>query len=92
MKIFVIKNGGPPLLGRNGIKELNISVDKLLNINHIDKIDSTQVSKILQYKYHKVFENKLGKFKVSKATLYLKENSIPVFCKARSLPLAILQF
>lgn len=35
-----------------------------------------------------VFEELLGEFNVNKVSLRVEENALPIFCKARPLPLA----
>ncbi|XP_074039513.1 uncharacterized protein [Leptinotarsa decemlineata] len=90
LKLFVIKNGGPPIIGRKWIKNFNISIDNLLKshrINHMNVIED--IPKILQHKFPEVFREGLGKFNKGKAQLHLKENTTPIFCKTRSLALSL---
>ena len=51
--------------------------------------EDVDISNKLKTKFPEVFKNELDLFKVGKVKLYLKENSIPVFCKPRSLPFAM---
>ena len=43
---------------------------------------------MLKQEFEYVFDNKLGKFNVNKVSLKVQDNSAPVFCKPRPLPLA----
>lgn len=86
LKLFVVKNGGPPIIGRDWIRNLNISVDNLLNINQLTQV---QITETLKSKFPEVFAEGLGKFNKGLATLHLKNNTMPVFCKARNLALAL---
>ncbi|XP_031338141.1 uncharacterized protein LOC116167045 [Photinus pyralis] len=79
------RNGGPPLIGRDWLKKVNISID---NIFHIDN-QPNRISKMLIDKFPGVFDNDLGKFNGGKAKLYLKENTVPIYRKARPLPFAL---
>ena len=45
--------------------------------------------KELQSKYADIFKSELGSVKGTKATLHLRKNVKPVFCKARSVPFAL---
>ena len=40
-------------------------------------------------KYDKVFEDEPGKINTFEATLHLKDNAVPKFCKARTVPFAL---
>ena len=42
----------------------------------------------LKVKYADIFRQELGTMKGMKETLHIKENVIPVFCKARPVPFA----
>lgn len=104
LKLYVVPEGGPPLLGRQWLNELKINIInneavnqitvKLNEVTSTNKIDSNVCnneklldSLIVQYK--SVFDNQLGKLKNCQAKLYLKEDSVPVFCRARPLPFSM---
>lgn len=80
LKLYVIENGGPPLMGRIWLKELKLSVIQCYNTRVCSE-------NILKEEFPEVFAEGLGTFK-SRIRLHLKD-STPVFVKARSLPLAL---
>lgn len=82
LKLFIIENGGPPLMGRTWIKQLKIEIVECHNIS-----DSDSVAKALREEFPEVFAEGLGTFK-SPVSLHLKDDT-PVFIKARPLPLAL---
>ncbi|CAK1602520.1 unnamed protein product [Parnassius mnemosyne] len=82
LKLFIIENGGPPLMGRTWIKKLKIEIVECHNIS-----DSESVAKALRDEFPEVFAEGLGTFK-SPVSLHLKVET-PVFVKARPLPLAL---
>ncbi|KAJ0169591.1 hypothetical protein K1T71_014776 [Dendrolimus kikuchii] len=84
LNVFVIHNGGPPLLGRDFIAKFNL---QMLSMNYCDK--SYKLLEQLQSCYPKVFSDELGKFKLHKVKLHLKENAKPIFIKARPVPYAL---
>lgn len=83
LELFIIKNGGPPLMGRTWIKLLNYDVTCCHNINE-DKMDDVNA---LRHEFPEVFADGLGTFKTP-MQLYLSDKT-PVFVKARPLPLAL---
>jgi hypothetical protein len=83
LPLFVISNGGPPLLGRLWLRKLNLGSIKLNKMT--DNIDPTVLQ--LNNEFPEIFDDKLGTFK-TKIHLHLKDNT-PIFCKARPLPLAL---
>jgi hypothetical protein len=80
--LYVIVNGGPPLLGRDFIKRFQIPIG-INNINMKKNLNS-----ILE-ENHELFDDQPGKFKLKKVKLYLQENAIPVYRKPRPLPLVM---
>ncbi|XP_039757341.1 uncharacterized protein K02A2.6-like [Pararge aegeria] len=82
LKLHVVPNGGPPLMGRAWIKELKLSVIQCHNLCSEDSIALS-----LKEEYPEVFAEGLGTFK-SRFRLRLKDDT-PVFVKARALPLAL---
>ncbi|XP_053619708.1 uncharacterized protein K02A2.6-like [Plodia interpunctella] len=85
LKLFVIKKGGPPLLGRSWLSKLKISniqvSELLLKMNDIGLVDQ------LRREFPTVFATGLGSC-IKKITLNLIDKN-PIFIKARSLPLAL---
>ncbi|KAH9628420.1 hypothetical protein HF086_015950 [Spodoptera exigua] len=82
LKLFIIENGGPPLMGRTWIKHLKLGIFECHNI-----IDSDSVAKALREEFPDVVAEGLGTFR-SPVSLHLKDET-PVFVKARPLPLAL---
>lgn len=78
---YVIKNGGPPLLGRNFTYEFKLN---LTNVNYL----AGGVDAIFQ-EYPEVFTEKLGTFKTQKLHLSLKDGATPKFFRPRPLPYAL---
>lgn len=81
--IYIIKNGGPPILGRDFLKMYNLGLSQL---NHIEMPTDLEY---LVKKYNNVFSPGLGKFNKSLATINLKEGTVPKFFRARPLPYAL---
>lgn len=81
LALYVIRNGGCPLLGREWIRALNI---KQINLNEMN--DDPCVSR-LTTEFPEVFSEKLGKcVKLLQLQLTDKE---PVYVRARPVPLAL---
>lgn len=89
LKTYVIQNGGPPLIGRNGLKMLNFGICKLDKINNIVQVDSSARLKKLLQNYKEIFDGSLGTFNKFMVSLKLKEMAQPRFIKARPIPIAL---
>ncbi|CAG9116185.1 unnamed protein product [Plutella xylostella] len=91
LKLYVIKNGGPPLLGRSWLTSLNVECVEIKNLLlHINETTSeATIVEELSKEFPSVFSPGLGTC-TKKMTLRLKDD-IPVFVKARTLPLALRQ-
>ncbi|XP_026327853.1 uncharacterized protein K02A2.6-like [Hyposmocoma kahamanoa] len=81
---YVIRDGGPPLLGRDFISAFNL---QLVPVNFC--VDSVPPVELLQQQYSELFSDKLGTFNKYKIKLLLKDNAKPVFCKARPVAFAL---
>ncbi|XP_052737827.1 uncharacterized protein K02A2.6-like [Bicyclus anynana] len=85
LKLFVIKDGGPPLMGRSWLRHLKIDAleinDFLCNLRNDTIVES------LRQEFPTVFAPGLGTCSV-RMSLKLKDKT-PVFFKARQLPLAL---
>lgn len=81
--VFVVKDGGPPLLGRDFINKFN------LQICQINSCETVVTVKDLLKNYSGLFSNKLGCCKDIEVSLTLKPDSKPIFCKARPVPFAL---
>lgn len=83
LPLFVISRGGPPLLGRRWLRELQLKSINLYNLK--ETLDPTVLK--LKEQFPEVFTDQMGTFK-HEITLYLTD-STPIFFKARALPLAL---
>ncbi|XP_063923679.1 uncharacterized protein K02A2.6-like [Zophobas morio] len=87
LKLYVVPEGGPCLVGRNWMQNLGINViDNEVRVNKVT--ENMKLEKLIE-EYGDIFDNKLGLLKNFKAKLHLKAEAVPVFCKSRSLPINI---
>lgn len=84
LKVFVIKNGGPPLLGRDFMSAFNLIITTQINSLSDDKDVQSLVEK-----YAELWRDELGSFNKFKVKLQLKDNSVPKFFKPRTVPFAL---
>lgn len=82
LDFYVIKNGGPPLVGRNFLHEFNVGFK---NFNFL----SNEIGN-LQSKYKDVFSEKIGTFKTGRLEIRLKENAQPKCYKPRPVPYSLI--
>lgn len=86
--IFVICDGGPPILGRDFIELFNL---ELSPINYCDasiKCQDLELQNLLS-QFKEVFSDRLGCFNQYKIRLRLKQEAKPIFFKARPVPFAL---
>ncbi|XP_063357876.1 uncharacterized protein K02A2.6-like [Cydia amplana] len=87
LKIYVVQNGGPPLLGRDFMAKFKIRLvcdnNKLTPEPHIDELPQ------LLNDFPDVWKDELGRFNKFEVDLFLKQNSVPKFFKPRSIPFAL---
>lgn len=83
MKLYIVENSGPPLLGNDWLKYLGIKVNIDFEMNITSRDYSNQIKELVT-KFPEVFTNKLGTYNKNKCKLYLKEDFKP-----RSLPYKI---
>ncbi|KAJ8733760.1 hypothetical protein PYW07_014311 [Mythimna separata] len=92
IKIFVVKNGGPPLLGRDFMSAFNLiittDIKSLKCSESSDSTDSNSVRELLD-KFPDLWRDELGSFNKFKVSLKLKENAVPKFFKSRTVPFAL---
>ncbi|XP_026316320.1 uncharacterized protein K02A2.6-like [Hyposmocoma kahamanoa] len=84
LDVYVVENGGPPLLGRDFISLFNL---QLLPVKYCEFSDIAVEQ--LQKRYPRLFSNKLGVFNKYKINLPLKEGVRPVFFKARPIAFSL---
>lgn len=85
LKLYIVKNGGPPLLGRSWLTKLKIH--KIIIDEFLLKLNKNNLVELLQREFPTVFASGLGTC-TKKFTLKLLDKN-PVFIKARPLPLAL---
>lgn len=86
LELYIIENGGPPLMGRTWIRHLKLDF-KDYHCHSLADSNIDDCIKSLCKDFPEVFAGGLGTFK-SRMSLHLA-NSNPVFIKARPLPLAL---
>ena len=105
LKTYIVKNGGPPLIGRNGLNILNLGICRLQNVLNYKSyncknlnsnfsmgdvgVDSSTKLAYLLEKYQEIFDSKLGTFNKFQISLNLKTEANPKFFKARPVPFAL---
>ena len=85
LPLIVVDGDGPPLLGRNWLKELQ------LNWHNIFLVSKTETLSEILRRHDKVFNKGLGTIKGFKADIKLQDNANSVFCKAQPVPYALCQ-
>ena len=84
LDVYVIKNGGPPILGRDFMSLYNLNISQINFFNESSETDS------LLKKYSKLFSPGIGTFNRGIVALKLKDdNVVPKFVRARPLPYGI---
>ncbi|XP_063379466.1 uncharacterized protein K02A2.6-like [Cydia fagiglandana] len=93
MNLYIIVNGGVPLLGREWIKPLGMSIIVTDSVLKIDKSNNTCSEVLdtsaLMREHPRVFSESLGRHVSARATLRVRPDAQPVFRRARPLPLAL---
>lgn len=84
IKFFVIRNGGPPLLGRDFMSAFRLTLATKLN----NMVSDGEVSRLLE-QFSELWRDELGTFNKFTVTLQLKQNSTPKFFKPRPVPFAL---
>lgn len=82
--VYIVPNGGPPILGRNDIATLGIK-----NVFECKFTGAEDSVKTILKKYPNVFSEELGTFKGYKISLTTKPGTTPKFFKHRPVPLAL---
>lgn len=84
--VYVVREGGPPILGRDFIAKFRL---ELLPIQYCKQSDEHDLIVRLQSCYPSLFSNKLGLFNKFKVKLQRKEDAKPVFVRARPVAFAL---
>lgn len=85
MDFFVVSNNGVSLLGRDFIYLFDL---QLASINSLCVKDDSVIKDLIS-EFPTVFSGRLGKFNKYNIELHLKENSKPIFFRARPVPFAL---
>ena len=85
LTLIVVDVDGPPLLGRNWLKELQ------LNWQNISLVSKTEMLSDILKRHDKVFNKGLGTTKGFKADIKLQDDVKSVSCKARPVPYTLCQ-
>ena len=85
LPLIVVDGDGPPLLGRNWLKELQ------LNWHNIFLVSKTETLSDILKRHDKVLNKGLGTIKGFKADIKLQDDANSVFCKAQPVPYALCQ-
>jgi transposase InsO family protein len=90
LTLIVVDGHGPPLVGRSWLKKLQLPWSTLFSITSAPPsgTNAKQLQKILE-ENQSLFDAEPGLLKDFQAHLDMKENALPVFCKARPVPFAI---
>ncbi|XP_037047663.1 uncharacterized protein LOC119082294 [Bradysia coprophila] len=84
LRLIVIVNGGEPLIGRDFLRK--IKKHKGVSLNNLECSDP--VIKRLIDENKELFRDELGVYKHGKVRLELEANTVPIFRKARPVPIA----
>ena len=83
LPLLVVKGGGTTLLGRDWLQQLRLDWKTIFSLH-----STLNLQQVLDC-HSSVFTDELGTFNKSKVKFYLKENSKPLFLKARQVPFAL---
>lgn len=86
MCIYVVKDGGPSLLGRDFMDSFGVG---LTEVNQMDNIYSDAALQRIIGENKALFENVIGKYNNTEIKLQIKQEAVPIFCKHRAPPLQL---
>lgn len=103
LELYVIANGANPLIGRDWIRDLKLTISIPSNINNVadysqnnnisktadSQIVNTNIVENLFDEFRTVFCEELGCFKGEPVKLYLKSNATPKYFKPRPIPFSL---
>ena len=87
LDLFVVENDSPSLFGRAWLKYIKLDWNSIKFLQTGKTTDENLQDFLV--KYRSVFSEQSGKVKSVQATLTLKENAQPKFCKARPVSYAL---
>ena len=85
LTLYVTKGDGPCLLGREWMKSIRLNWKTI----GLASLDTTPEVETLLKEYNEIFRDELGTMNSIQASLKLKENATPRFCRPRPLPFAL---
>lgn len=89
LDFHVVRNCGPPLLGRDFIRAFNLEISPAIDtIQLIDNSEPMLIRELIA-KFPKLFSQNLGTFNKYTVELRLKPGSKPIFFKARPVPYSL---
>ena len=90
LKLYVVKNGSHPLIGREWFEPLGIELSVKINaMKAVSESADDVIKKFTEVEFPDVFSEKLGRYKFTKASLVLREGAKPKYCRPRPLPFSI---
>ncbi|XP_028161637.1 uncharacterized protein K02A2.6-like [Ostrinia furnacalis] len=89
LKFYIVKNGGPPLLGRDFMALFNIGFTTCNHYTYKNDGGAENDVQQLLNQFPGLWKDALGCFNKFKVELHVKENSVPKFFKPRSIPFAL---
>ncbi|KAL5475498.1 hypothetical protein EMCRGX_G025319 [Ephydatia muelleri] len=91
--LLVVESQGPPLMGRNRLSKVSINWYhiKELTVSKAQEKTGQQWIKVLLRKHPGLFREELGRMSNIAARLMVKEDTSPVFLKARPVPYSLRQ-
>ena len=87
LPLVVVAGSGPTLFGRNWLEHLQVNWRRVLSVTTAPSTEDKL--QVLLKKYHQVFSDELGTIRDIKATLQVRPEVQPKFCKARTVPYSL---
>ena len=81
-KILIVKNGGPPIVGRDFMSSFGIT----LNVNNVSAFNPSIELNNLVTQYNCLFDDTIGLLRSTKVHLDIQPDAIPIFLKPRPIP------
>lgn len=94
LDLYVVANGGPTLFGRDWLQHISLDWPSIKSVSvAMGKVSDTCSRSVKLHdmldKHNSVFKSDIRTVKGIEATLNLKPNATPKFCKARPLPYSL---
>ena len=87
MLLIVVQGNGASLLGRNWLSHIRLNWNEIFSVPIVGQVKSRTLNEVLS-KHAQVFRSDcLGEIRGYKASIELKPDCTPIFCKARPVPL-----